>query len=82
MPLKQSSEPTMATWRNVKRRNMGPLSRPVQADTAGLVLIMVVTWLLDMPSVMSRSRNMKPNCCRHGYSESCKRHGDTDETGS
>lgn len=62
----------MATWRKVKRRNMGPFSRPVQADTAGLVLMIVVTWLLDMPSVMRRSRNMKPNCCRHGYSESCK----------
>jgi len=61
-----SREPAMATWRKVNLRNIGPLSRPVQADTAGFALMMAVIWELDMPRSDRRSLNRKPNCCRQG----------------
>lgn len=70
MPPDMQRDPAMATCRKVKRRNMGPLRRPVQADTAGFVLIMAVISELDIPRSASRSRKRKPNCCRQGYMES------------
>lgn len=65
-PTKLNRAPVMATCRNENRRNMGPFKRPVQADIAGWVLMIVVICELVMPSSVSLSRNIKPNCCSDG----------------